>query len=450
MSEERGTDQTLLQMSTPLLLSALIGMVAMLVDTMMISAYSENAAAAVSIANQILLVAFDLSAFFAAGAVVLISRSLGAKREIEARRFAETAMAGNALIGLVLGFVLFLGAPWWIQAINCPPEAAEGAEIYLRVGGFTIFFNGIMIAGTATLRAYGRTRILLWLGLLAYGGYLPFAYLLIFGIGPFPELGVEGSALATLFVRAIAVVLLIIVFARTLKIRPHFWKRSWSSSCQRLRQMFTLIWPGALDNLAYGFYQIILVSFIAGISVVMVLSRTFTLALNNFLTVLLMSISQANEVMVGYRYGAKKWKAVSRCIVHSSVVATMITMVAASFLYFGREPLLSLFTKQKEVIELAGELLLITIFVQPFSAVNTILYYSLKAVGDVVVPVVGTQIMMWGLSVPFAYFLVVEAGFGVSGLWYVLLAEEALKALFLVWRWRTYKGGKSEAEDRPD
>ena len=72
MSEERGTDQTLLQMSTPLLLSALIGMVAMLVDTMMISAYSENAAAAVSIANQILLVAFDLSAFFAAGAVVLI------------------------------------------------------------------------------------------------------------------------------------------------------------------------------------------------------------------------------------------------------------------------------------------------------------------------------------------------------------------------------------------
>ena len=81
---------------------------------------------------------------------------------------------------------------------------------------------------------------------------------------------------------------------------------------------------------------------------------------------------------------------------------------------------------------------------------NTILYYSLKAVGDVVVPVVGTQIMMWGLSVPVAYFLVVEAGFGVSGLWYVLLAEEALKALFLAWRWRTYKGWKSEAEDRAD
>jgi Na+-driven multidrug efflux pump len=50
---------------------------------------------------------------------------------------------------------------------------------------------------------------------------------------------------------------------------------------------------------------------------------------------------------------------------------------------------------------------------------------------------------MWGLSVPIAYFLVVEAGFGVSGLWYVLLAEEALKALFLVWRWRTYEWGKS-------
>ena len=70
-------EKKLFQLSYPLLLNALIGMVVMLVDTYILSSYSENAAAAVSIANQILLVAFDLSSLFATGAVVLISRSLG-------------------------------------------------------------------------------------------------------------------------------------------------------------------------------------------------------------------------------------------------------------------------------------------------------------------------------------------------------------------------------------
>ena len=55
--------------------------------------------------------------------------------------------------------------------------------------------------------------------------------------------------------------------------------------------------------------------------------------------------------------------------------------------------------------------------------------------GDVKIPVAGTQIMMWGLSVPVAYFLAVSSGMGVIGLWYVLIMEEVLKALFLMLRW---------------
>lgn len=436
MSEKHRTDQTLLQLGAPLLISALIGMVVMLVDTMIISPYSEEAAAAVSIANQILLVAFDLSAFFAAGAVVMISRRLGSGDPEEAKKFAETAMVGNAVIGLILGLILFVGAPWWIAAINCPPEIMAGAVSYLQIGAFTILFNGIMMAGTSMLRAYGETRTLLGLGVLAFGLYLPLSYLLIFGIGIFPELGIRGSALATLGVRAVAVLALLIVLARKLKFHPRFFKGSWPEFKERAKPMFTLTWPGALDNLAYGFYQMILVSFIAGMSVIMVLSRSFTLVLSSVLTVLLMSLSQANEVMVGYRFGARKFGEVTACVIHASGLATLVTTLAAVLLYLGAEPLVGLFTKQPEIIELAKKLLWLTIFVQPFSAINTVLYYSLKTVGDVIVPVAGTQIMMWLISVPVAYFLAVTQGMGVVGLWYVLLGEEFLKAVFLIWRWR--------------
>ncbi|MBG85660.1 MAG: siderophore biosynthesis protein [Verrucomicrobiales bacterium] len=438
-------DKSLFQLSFPLLLNALVGMVVMLVDMMIISSYSEDAAAAVSIANQILLVAFDLSALLAAGAVVMVSRSLGADDPEEAKRMAEAAMVGNAFVSLALGAIILLTATHLLSAINCPEKIFVDATTYLRVGAFTILFNGVMMAATSTLRGYGETRIILFLGVIAYAVYLLSAYCMIFGKGPLPELGVFGSALATLIVRASAVIALLFVFARKLKLIPAFWRHTLVEQKLRIKKLFDLSWPGAFDNLAYGFYQMILVSYIATFSVAMLLSRTFTLTLTAVLTVVLMSISQANEVMVGYRHGGNRPKEINPCIFRSSLISTLLTTAFAILLYLFAGPLISLFTDQPRIHELAKQLLWLTIFVQPFSAVNTILFHSLKTMGDVVVPVAGTQIMMWCLSVPVAYYLAVKMQLGVVGLWYVLIMEEALKAAFLLIRWRYRPASPAEA-----
>ena len=430
------TNKTLFQLSYPLLLNAFIGMAVTLVDTIIVSSYSENAAAAVSIANQILLVVFDLSALFATGAVILVSQSLGKGEEAEARTVAKTAMMANAAISLVAGAVILLTAQNLISAIHCPAEILADATLYLQVGAFTIVFNGVMMAGTATLRGFGETKIILILGLFAYGSYLLAEYVFIFGWGPIPELGVLGSALATLLIRSGAVVALLVVSAYRLKIRFRLRPIDISGTSRRIRHLYSLSWPTAFDNLAYGIYQMLLVSYIARYNVVMLLSRTFTLSLSAFLTVVLMSISQANEVMVGYRYGAGNSSEMKQCVIRASAISVLLTTTCASLLYWNASSLVGLFTQQPEIHKIIKQLLWITIFVQPFSAVNTILFHSLKAIGDVVIPVVATQIMMWSISVPLAYWLTTYQGLGVVGLWYVLILEEALKAIFLLCRWQ--------------
>ncbi|MBJ44894.1 MAG: hypothetical protein CMJ80_16730 [Planctomycetaceae bacterium] len=486
------SDKTLFQLSYPLLLNAMIGMVVTLIDTMIISAYSEDAVAAVSIANQILLVAFDLSAVFAFGAVVMVSKCLGSRDFTEAMRMAQAAILGNAVVSLLLGVSILLFSDVFVALINCPAEIVGDATVYLRVGGFTILFNGVMMAATAILRGYGETRTILVLGTAAYTLYLVSEYLLIFGLGPIPELGVFGSALATLLVRVFAVGVLGLVLIRRLwrsdtedtgfesnlqdemiesqsdrvsvtssskfrdklntvflsmRIRS-YWKTNSDitsrqaaakpkscTSIGRFRALFHLSWPSAVDNLAYGFYQMILVSFIAQYNVAMLLSRTFTLSLSAVLTVVLMSISQANEVMVGYRHGANRERELNGCLVRSTITSTLLTTSIAVAIYWFSQPLIGLFTEDLQIHKVARRLLWITVFVQPFSCVNTILFHSLKAVGDAFVPVAGTQVMMWGLSVPLAYLLAVHLHLGVIGLWYVLLMEEALKSLFLLIRW---------------
>ena len=433
-------EKSLFQLSYPLLLNALIGMMVVLVDMVIISSYSEDAAAAVSIANQILLVVFDLSALFATGAVVIVARRLGSGDKEGAKQASLSAMTANGVVSCILGFVIWMTAGPLLSAINCPAEIFTKSLIYLQVGAFTILFNGVMMAATATLRGYGETRLILMLGILAYAIYLVSEIVLIFGWGIIPELGVLGSALATLLVRVTAVIALVLVLARRLGI-AFLSPFNMKSRLRRARELFALSWPSAIDNFAYGFYQMILVSFIAVQSVEMLLSRTFTLTLTAVLTVVLMAISQANEVLIGFRHGAKRDQDLTASVVQAAAVSTVLTTGIAILLFVFSRPLIGMFSSQPVVQELASQLLLITIFVQPFSAVNTTLFHSLRALGYVFVPVAGTQLMMWGLSVPLAYLLAIKFDLGVIGLWYVLLMEEALKAVFLclLWHFRRKK-----------
>ena len=113
-----------------------------------------------------------------------------------------------------------------------------------------------------------------------------------------------------------------------------------------------------------------------------------------------------------------------------------VTVFAIGVLFYGlSDQLIGLFTQDQEIYALAEQLLFLTIFLQPVTALNTILFHSLKAVGDVYVPVVISQVVMWGISLPLAYWLCVPMEMGVVGLWYVFIFEEALKGACMLYRW---------------
>ncbi|MEM7465350.1 MAG: MATE family efflux transporter [Pseudomonadota bacterium] len=432
-ASQSAVNKTLLQLSLPLILHAMIGLIVTLADTIIISGYSANAAAAVSMSNQVLLVAYELSAMFGVGAVVLISRRLGNGDEAGAKTIAEAAVAANAIVSTFVAIGLFLGAELFARALNAPASIYADIVIYLRVAAFAIFFNGVMMAASSSLRAYGRTKVILALGVAAYSLYLCVLYALVYGAGPLPELGVLGSALATLIVRTFGAAVLFYVVVSRLHIRLDLFTRV-RQLAKEFRGMLKLSYPSAVDNTAYGFYQMILVSFIARFDVAVILSRTFTLAVSAVLTVVLMAISQSNEVMVGYRHGAGKNQQVYACVMRSAFIAAAITTGLAIALYSFSDSLISLFTDNKDIIATCGELLFLTILVQPLSSLNTVIFHSLKTIGDAFVPVLITQIMMWSLSVPLAYFLAVSLEFGVVGLWYVLVFEEGLKTIVLLIR----------------
>lgn len=428
------TSASLPRLVLPLLLNSLLGLITTLLDTLIISAYSESAAAAVSLANQILVVGYDLSILLGVGATILITHALGAGEAQRAGAVAAVSIGANTILGAAIGLLLWLLKDVLISLIHVPPAIIDDTSLYVTIIAAAMPFNAFLMAAVASLRGYAKARVILVLGLVAFPTYLALDYALVLGFGVIPSLGVLGSALATLLVRLGSVAVLFFLLPRVIDLR---WNRSgWGTSTAKLlRRLTALSSPSVLDNVAYGFYQLVLVSFIAGQGVVAVVARFYTLALTAFLPVLIMAFSQANEVLVGYRHGAGCHAVIYAMAWRSALIAAGVSTLAACAAYVWSEPLVNLFSDDPQVQATAKTLLGLTVAIQPLSGINTVLFHSLRVTGDVRAPVAFSQGVMWAVAVPLGYWFSNVWQWGVAGLWYAMLIEEAAKTIFMVLRW---------------
>lgn len=425
--------KTLLHLGFPMFVQSLLTFAVMLVDMMIISAHSPGAAAAVAVARQVLQIAFEMSSMVGIGAVILISHSLGRGDEEQARRVASLAVGANALFGCFIGILLLMATPVLLWFLAMPQDLAGETQLYLSIVAMAMIFNGFATAAMSCLRAFGNGRVIVLVGLVLSILYMGAEYVLVLGAGPIPAMGVQGAALAALLFRVMMALLFGIALLRELGLRGDF--RSLKTHVATVRRMLVLSFPSVSDYIGYGFYQLVLLGFVAGFGVESVLSRTYVMIAMSFLVLVIVAISQGNEVLLGYRCGEGRPEHAYRQALRSSVIATAVTMALATLLWLFSEQFLGLFGQEGTVLALSQRLLLLTVFLQPGFAFNTILLQSLRAVGDVRWPVVASISITWGLGLPLAWLLCIHAGLGVEGVWYALIIEETIKAGFMLQRW---------------
>lgn len=429
------TGKSLFRLSLPMFVYSLLTFSVMLSEILIMSAYSANAVAAVAVARQVLQIVFEMSGMVGIGAVILISHSLGRGDEEGARQIAALALWANTIFGLLAGGLLYLASPIVIWLLDVPAPIVSDTSLYLSVAAAAMTFNAVATAAISCLRAFGNTRVIVMTGLALSIVYVAVTYVLVLGVGPVPALGVTGAAYATLASRIAMALMFGLAIYRMLGLRLAFWEIK--ARLILVRRMLVLAFPSVADYIGYGFYQLVLLGFVAGFGVESVLSRTYVMLAMSFLILVIMAISQGNEVLVGYRCGEGRPRAAYSQALRSSLAAALAsTMIALLFwLFSGR--FLGLFGLSDEVLAVSSHLLLLTIFIQPGLAFNTVLLQSLRAAGDVRLPVIVSVGMTWGLGLPLAWLLSVTAGYGVEGIWYALIIEEGLKACFMLWRWHS-------------
>ena len=405
-------------------------------DTLMLSQYSDNAVAAVGVANQILWIVIIMFGIISGGTTILVSQYLGANDDSKAIEVIMVSLVINVVFGLVLSMIIFIFAPQLLKMMNLPSDLMNDAIQYLRIVGGLSFIQSIIMTITATIRSYGymkdSMRVTIGMNILNVVGNALF----IFGLLGMPRLGATGVAISTSFSRLIGMIILLLLMKKrvkghlNLKVLKPFPKNT-------LRDLLRIGIPTAGEQLSYNVSQLVITYFSTLLGALSLTTKIYAQNLSMFIYLFALAIAQGTQILIGHMIGAQELEeAYHRCL-KSLKIAIAFSIGMAAIVTLFSKPLLGLFTKNPEIIAVGSMVMIITLVLEPGRTFNLVIINALRAAGDVKFPVYMGIISMWGVSVTLSYLLGIHYNLGLVGMWIAFSVDEWLRGLLMLWRWRS-------------
>lgn len=414
-----------------------------IVNIILVGRLGTEAIAAVGFGNVVLFLQFSALIGISVGTTALVARFFGANT----RSDADHVTRQSIILGLV-GSIL-TAAPLMIFArpimllLNAQPDVVPLAAGYMNIILLSSPMLFIMVVVMAAFRGAGDALTPLYIVAITTVINIVAAWLLIFGIGPFPALGVFGAAWATVLSRVVAIALSHAYLARSPLAQSL--KGGWKPDYQWFSRILKVGVPAAFQALlrTFGFsiyYGIIgrTAQATAAIAALTVGLQAESLA---FMPGFAFSIAATS--LVGQNLGANQPQRAEKSgwISAGQGVLIMSLMGVAFFVY--AEQFVRIFTDAPDVLPLAVLYLRIQAVTQPFLALGMVLTGALQGAGETRIPAFLTLITMWIIRIPLTWWLAVSPGeLGAVGGWIGMAVTTVIGGIlttaYFKWgKWRT-------------
>ncbi|APT49086.1 transporter [Bacillus safensis] len=435
-AKDEKTHPSLFALTWPIFIEISLYMLMGSADTLMLSQYSDNSVAAVGVSNQLLNLLIVMFSFITTGTTIVIAQLLGADRKQEATQVAYVSLGTNFLISFFISLLMFMLAVPILNMMGLSSELMPDAAVFLQIVGLLSFIQALIMTYSAILKSYGYTRdtmyVTIGMNLLNVAGN----YLVIFGPFGFPVLGVMGVAFSTSLARLIGLMAMILIVRRRIGLRFSL-KSMFHIQRTHLKRLLKIGIPSAGEQLSYNGSQMIITLFITFMGTQALAAKVYTQNLMMFIMLFGAAISQGTQILIGRHIGAKEFDAAYRRCMKSLYWAIAISLLSSTALSLSSTHLLTFFTSNHEIIQIAATLLLLTIILEPGRSFNMVIINSLRAAGDAKFPVYMAMISMWGIGLPIAYLLGIQFEMGLIGVWISFIVDEWVRGIFMYRRWRS-------------
>ena len=398
-----------------------------IIDTMYIGQYSSDSLLALSSVVVPFWMFESIWIGIASATTVMIAQRIGAKNKKSATKVAHMTF----LLGITLSLCYFvfwqIMSPTVTRLMNLTGAPADNAIIYVKTVSFVYLFRFVGIGAPASiLEALGNTRMIMWATLAQSATNIILDPIFIWGLGPIPELGIQGAALATVLAELVAVIILSTYFWRhnylnikTSKISPlqvHIKERIslgmpitievmiWSLSTSTIISMMNSKFPlgGALFNVGF--------------------------LLSDMCYRLLYGFDIANMSLIGRAFGAKRKDrmiATIRSVTKNKWIAGIAIMI---LFYIFRFPIVSLFSNDQMIIQTTLDNYLWILSISIVSLSVGINMSTLNGMGYARY-VLYVSLVAIPLRVILAYWVLYHTDFGIAGVWAATIVEELLRII---------------------
>jgi len=425
-----------MQLAGPLLVENILRTSLMSVDTLMLSRYSSEAVAAMSLAGQFSFFIQLLYTMIAVGSSVLITQNLGARRPREAGLYGVGSLALILAASVVVSALMALGTGRLVDLYHLEPQVARYAQQFLTLYGGLSFFMAINIGQASILRSWGYAGDPMLVNGIALLLTVAGNALCLFGLFGFPVLGVTGVAASTVVSQAIACGLSAWMIHRRVNLELPL-RQVRQLPGHIYRSILAIGVPTAGENISYSLSQIAILAMVSGMGTVALATYGILMAVLRYVFMPGVSIGSAGQLLVGYLVGAGRHAEATHRVYRYCLVGISISVVLVLLLELFHRSVLGLFSDDPRVLALASSVLLVSLVLEPGRNSNTIVMPALKGAGDVRLPVCVAMASMAILSVMGARLLGVTLGLGLVGVWIAMAADEWFRGIAMLLRWRS-------------
>jgi len=436
-------DRAIVLLAVPMVLEMAMESVFAVVDVLCVSRLGASAVATVGLTEAVLTLLYAVAIGLSMSTTALVERRIGERDPVGASRAASQAIALGLAIAAGVGVPCALLGPDLLRWMGASATTVEQGGRYASIllGGNVVIL--LLFLHNAIFRGAGDALIAMKSLALANLINVVLDPCLIFGLGPFPELGVTGAAVATTVGRGTGV-LYQIAKLRSGAGRVHV---RWERFRVEVGPMLGLL------RLSLGGIGQLLVATASWVALMRLMApfgdaavAGYTIAIRIIVFALLPSWGLANAAatLVGQNLGADRPDRAERSVWRTGLFNTaFLGVVTVVFVAFA-EPLVELFDDDAAVVATAARALRVISYGYVFYAWGMVVTQAFNGAGDTLTPTWANLACFWACQIPLAWWLSRIESVGPSGVfWAVTLAETLLAAvlvgLFRRGRWKSVR-----------
>ncbi len=445
MENQRTLNKDIINMATPVFIELFLGSLFGMVDMMMLGQYGSDhistaSIAAVSFTNQIMFIGLSLVASLCTGATAIIARYMGARRQDRIQDVLKHIIIINQVL-LAIPFVILSIAfgDQIMTFLGAEPFILEIGRNYYRIILIGFLFQAFNNSVFSALRGTGNTKTPMKINMIVNFTNVIGNAVLIYGIGPFPELGILGAGISTASAQVLAAIVLVVYLLNPKHLIHLNLKKKFKFNKVIIENLLKIGAPAAGEQIVFRIGILRFVKIVAGLGTTVYATHNICLNILSLSFATGQAFSTATSTLVGRSLGEQKLKTAEEYIKRSRRIGIGLGFMLGFLMFFFGETIVSLYNSNPEVIKAGGEVLTVVAIIQPFQNAQFIVAGGLRGAGDTVWTLISTFFSVFIIRIVMAKLFILRMDLGLMGAWYAMLVDQLARFVLINARYYTGK-----------